>query len=138
MKLYGVKLIWFLEIIIIINFVSWNSIFIYGNIYDNDDLTIFYERSGGGFANLPPLNMQVDSGTLSQNEKNELHHLINLINISNLPSNNKTITGADYFTYHLIIETEDGDKQKITATDLNITKELRQLFNFLENKYYKQ
>ena len=69
MKLYGVKLIWFLEIIIIINFVSWNSIFIYGNIYDNDDLTIFYERSGGGFANLPPLNMQVDSGLFRKMKK---------------------------------------------------------------------
>ena len=137
MKLYGKKLTWSLEIIIIIIFVSWDSIFIYGNTYD-DDLTIFYERSGGGFANLPPLNIQVDSGTLSQNEKNELHHLINLINLSNVSSNNKTSIGADYFTYYLIIETEDGDKQKITATDLNITKELRQLFNFLENKYYKQ
>ena len=124
-----------LILFILIITITFHPVYYSYSLLDRySNFTILYEKSGG-LADLPGIIHKIDSKNLGEDEKEELINLINKLHISNYIDNNyKKNVGADYFEYFITIKNDNEDKEVFYVTDINITKEFQDLFQFLQDK----
>jgi hypothetical protein len=95
-------------------------------------MKIHFERSGG-FAGMVS-STTVDTSSLPSDESRRVEDLVQQANITNhsLTSENLPRRGAaDYFTYKITIESEEGTKDTVECTDIAMSPSIKPLLDYL-------
>jgi hypothetical protein len=105
---------------------------------NSSDMKIHFERSGGmeGI----PLSLTLDTSNMMDRDRLELEKLLNETRFFELPSKMRAPKldsfqgAADYFTYRLVVETDDNKSHSVTGNDLSLPSSLYPLIEFLSQK----
>jgi hypothetical protein len=94
-------------------------------------MKIEVQRSGG-FAGITT-TFSVDEKSFTLDESHQLEELLNKARFFDMLSKSASREhGADYYIYHITIENE-GRKNTVKATDIEMSQGLRELINFIMN-----
>jgi hypothetical protein len=95
-------------------------------------MKIHFERTGG-FAGMVS-STTVDTSSLPSDEARKVEDLVQQANIpSNSPAteNLPQRGAADYFTYQITIESEEGTKDTVECTDVAMSPSIKPLLDYL-------
>ena len=97
-------------------------------------MRIHFERTGG-FAGMTT-STTVDTSSLPSDEAHKVEDLVqqaNIPNTSTTTENSPKRGAADYFTYKITIESEDGTQHTVECTDVAMQPSIKPLLDFLTN-----
>jgi len=94
-------------------------------------MKIYFERSGGFTGILRSLS--VDTSSLPSDQAGQIQNMVEKANFFNLsPAQPQSKPGsADYFTYKITVEAEDGRTHSVECTDIAMQPSIKPLIDFL-------
>jgi hypothetical protein len=104
-------------------------------------MKIYFEQRGGLAGIVRKLVVDTRLPAFS-NDSAKLQSLVENSNFFGLPAGSDSAPppkgAADYFTYNIIVESDDGKRHAVNTTDLTKPEELTQLISYLRNKLKSQ
>ena len=94
-------------------------------------MKIYFERSGG-FAGILT-SVSVDTSSLPSEQAGQIQKIVenaNFFNLSPIPPQSKR-GPADYFTYKITVESDDGRTHTLECTDIAMQPSIKPLIDFL-------
>ncbi len=105
-------------------------------LVNSSNMKIYFERSGGIEGS--PISITLDSSNMTDKDKLKVEKLLNETSFFDLPSKIRTLKleqgAADYFTYKLIVETDDRGSHSVNVNDISMPSTLYPLIEFLSGK----
>ena len=94
-------------------------------------MKIYFERSGG-FAGMLT-SVGVDTSSLPSEQAGQIQNMVENANFFNVsPAQPQSKSGpADYFTYKITVEAEDGRTHTVECTDIAMQPSIKPLIDFL-------
>jgi hypothetical protein len=94
-------------------------------------MKIHFERTGG-FAGMVT-SFTVDTNSLPSAEADQVLDIVQHANFFNLPPIQPPakLGAADYFTYKITVETEEGRQHTVECTDITMQPSIKSLIDFL-------
>ena len=91
-------------------------------------MKIIINRTGG----MLPLKRStvLDTKSLPPEQSKKLEELVEESNFFNLKDSVARVGSADYYTYSITIEKEDGSKNTVKLSDFTMPKEIKNLLKF--------
>ena len=91
-------------------------------------MKITINRAGG----MIPLKRSktLDTQSLLPEQSKKLEELVEKCNFSNLKDSVPRAGAADFYTYSITIEKEDGSKNTVKLSDFTMSKEIKNLLEF--------
>ena len=85
----------------------------------------------GGLVPLKRMPRIIDTKSMLSEQSKKLEQLVEESNFFNLKDSMPRAGAADYYTYSITIEKDDGSKNTIKIADLTMSQEIKNLLKFI-------